>query len=335
MKQHPSILTDSYGRKHNYLRISLVEKCNLRCTYCMPSEGVQLSPREELMSASEVYEIAKVFVSHGVDKIRLTGGEPLLRKDFGEIVEYLSSLPVSLAITTNGVLLDRYIDVLKKAGVNKLNISIDTLNPERFKGLTLRDQFHRVMKNIDLAIKEGFHVKLNVVLIKGQNEDEIIDFIELTKDAFVQVRFIEFMPFKGNQWDQSKTISLETILNRVSEHYNTSALERIEDEPNDTAKNYRIRDYQGSFAVISTVTNPFCDSCNRLRLTANGRLRNCLFSDKEQRLLELFRSGASIEPIIAKAVGMKKAVRAGLDSPEEFENYQNHQNNRSMIKIGG
>ena len=335
MKQSPSILTDGYGRKHNYLRISLVEKCNLRCTYCMPSEGVQLSPREELMSASEVYEIAKVFVSHGVDKIRLTGGEPLLRKDFGEIVEHLSSLPVSLAITTNGVLLDRYIDVLKKAGVNKLNISIDTLNPDRFKGLTLRDQFHRVMKNIDLAIEEGFNVKLNVVLIKGQNEDEIIEFIELTKDASVQVRFIEFMPFKGNQWDQSKTISLESILNRVSNHYNNSALERIEDEPNDTAKNYKIRDYLGSFAVISTVTNPFCDSCNRLRLTANGRLRNCLFSDKEQRLLEWFRSGASIEPIIAKAVGLKKAVRAGLDSPEEFENYQNHQNNRSMIKIGG
>ena len=191
------------------------------------------------------------------------------------------------------------------------------------------------MKNIDWAIKEGFNVKLNVVLIKGQNDDEIIEFIELTKEASVQVRFIEFMPFKGNQWDQSKTISLETILNRVSEHYNNSALERIEDEPNDTAKNYKIRDYQGSFAVISTVTNPFCDSCNRLRLTANGRLRNCLFSDKEQRLLELFRSGASIEPIIAKAVGMKKAVRAGLDSPEEFANYQNHQNNRSMIKIGG
>ena len=335
MKQHPSILTDGYGRKHNYLRISLVEKCNLRCTYCMPSEGVQLSPSEELMSASEVYEIAKVFVSHGVDKIRLTGGEPLLRKDFGEIVEYLSSLPVSLAITTNGVLLDRYIDVLKKAGINKLNISIDTLNPDRFKGLTLRDQFHRVIKNIDWAIEEGFNVKLNVVLIKGQNEDEIIEFIELTKDASVQVRFIEFMPFKGNQWDQSKTISLETILNRVSEHYNNSALERIEDEPNDTAKNYKIRDYLGSFAVISTVTNPFCDSCNRLRLTANGRLRNCLFSDKEQRLLELFRFGVPIEPIIAKAVGMKKAVRAGLESPEEFENYQNHQNNRSMIKIGG
>lgn len=335
MKQHPSILTDGYGRKHNYLRISLVEKCNLRCTYCMPSEGVQLSPSEELMSASEVYEIAKVFVSHGVDKIRLTGGEPLLRKDFGEIVEYLSSLPVSLAITTNGVLLDRYIDVLKKAGINKLNISIDTLNPDRFKGLTLRDQFHRVIKNIDWAIEEGFNVKLNVVLIKGQNEDEIIEFIELTKDASVQVRFIEFMPFKGNQWDQSKTISLESILNRVSDHYNNSALERIEDEPNDTAKNYKIRDYLGSFAVISTVTNPFCDSCNRLRLTANGRLRNCLFSDKEQRLLELFRFGVPIEPIIAKAVGMKKAVRAGLESPEEFENYQNHQNNRSMIKIGG
>ncbi len=335
MSKTTPLLTDTFGRQHNYLRISLVEKCNLRCTYCMPQEGVQLSPKEDLMSATEIFEIAKVFTEHGVNKIRLTGGEPLLRKDFGEILSQLSALPVSLAITTNGVLLDRYIDELKKAGVAKLNISIDSLQGDRFSQMTLRDQFDRVMQNIELALTHEFEVKLNAVLIQGQNDDEIIDFIERTKDAPVQIRFIEFMPFKGNKWDHSKTVSLSTILQRAADHYGQQSIERLLDEPNDTAKNYKISGYRGSFAVISTVTNPFCDRCNRLRLTANGRLRNCLFSDKEQDLLGALRSGSDLTGVIARAVSLKKAVRAGLDSPEKFDDYKTHQSNRSMIKIGG
>lgn len=333
--KNSAILYDSYQRFHNYLRISLIEKCNLRCTYCMPSAGIQLSPKESLMTSDEVFEIAKVFVHHGVDKIRLTGGEPLLRKDFGEILERLSTLKVSLALTTNGVLLDRYLDDLKRAGLRKLNFSLDTLNPESFNTITLRDQFERVHTNLQTVLKEGFDVKINAVLLKGQNEDEIIDFIALTEREPLSIRFIEFMPFQGNAWDQSKTVSLASILEPIEGHYGRDRVERLQDAPNDTAKNFKISGFKGSFAVISTVTHPFCDSCNRIRLTANGRLRNCLFSGKEQDLLGALRSGEPIEPVIKKVLQLKKAVRAGLDSPETFEDYHNHQSNRSMIKIGG
>jgi molybdenum cofactor biosynthesis protein A len=333
--KHSGILYDSHQRFHNYLRISLIEKCNLRCTYCMPSAGIQLSPKESLMTSEEVYDIAKVFVHHGVNKIRLTGGEPLLRKDFGEILERLSTLKVSLALTTNGVLLDRYLDDFKRAGLRKLNFSLDTLNPESFNTITLRDQFERVHTNLQMVLNEGFDVKINAVLLKGQNEEEIIDFIALTERAPLSIRFIEFMPFQGNAWDQSKTVFLASILERIEGHYGRDRVERLKDAPNDTAKNFKISGFKGSFAVISTVTNPFCDSCNRIRLTANGRLRNCLFSDKEQDLLGALRSGEPIEPVIQKVLQLKKAVRAGLDSPETFENYRNHQSNRSMIKIGG
>jgi molybdenum cofactor biosynthesis protein A len=301
----------------------------------MPSVGIQLSPKESLMTSEEVYEIAKVFVHHGVNKIRLTGGEPLLRKDFGEILERLSTLKVSLALTTNGILLDRYLDDLKRAGLRKLNFSLDTLNPESFNTITLRDQFERVHTNLQIVLNEGFDVKINAVLLKGQNEEEIIDFIALTEREPLSIRFIEFMPFQGNAWDQSKTVSLASILERIEGHYGRDRVERLQDAPNDTAKNFKISGFKGSFAVISTVTNPFCDSCNRIRLTANGRLRNCLFSDKEQDLLGALRSGEPIEPVIQKVLQLKKAVRAGLDSPETFEDYHNHQSNRSMIKIGG
>jgi molybdenum cofactor biosynthesis protein A len=329
------ILKDSIGRNHNYLRISITEKCNLRCTYCMPAEGVPLSPSPELMTANEIYEIAKIFVANGVNKIRLTGGEPLVRKDFTEIIEKLSTLDVSIAMTTNAVNIDRYISNLKKFKVSIINVSLDTLKANRFQEMTLKPNFDKVIKNIYMLINEGFQIKLNVVLLKGTNDSEILDFIELTKELPISIRFIEFMPFDGNNWDRSKAVSLEEIKQLVNESYPKDAVLKIEDAPNDTAKNYKIKNFKGSFAVISTVTNPFCDSCNRLRLTANGRLRNCLFSEKESDLLTAFRKGESIEPIIQKAVLAKAAVRAGLDTYEKFADPNHHSKNRSMITIGG
>lgn len=329
------ILKDSFGRNHNYLRISITEKCNLRCTYCMPAEGVLLSPSPALMTADEIYEIAKIFVANGVDKIRLTGGEPLVRKDFTAIIKKLSTLDVSIAMTTNAVNIDRYISDLKKSKVSIINVSLDTLKADRFQEMTLKPNFDKVIKNIYMLINEGFQIKLNVVLLKGTNDSEILDFIELTKELPISIRFIEFMPFDGNNWDRSKAVSLEEINQLVNESYPKDAVLKIEDAPNDTAKNYKIKDFKGSFAVISTVTNPFCDSCNRLRLTANGRLRNCLFSEKESDLLTAFRKGESIEPIIQKAVLAKAAVRAGLDTNEKFADPNHHSKNRSMITIGG
>ncbi len=335
MNREQNILRDSHGRDHAYLRISLTERCNLRCTYCMPADGVQLSPKSHLMTYEEIYDIAKIFVNHGVTKIRLTGGEPLVRKDIPVILEKLSSLPVELSITSNAVIIDRFIGVLKANGVNKLNISLDSLDESKFKHITRRHEFKKVYDNIYLLIKEGFKVKVNAVLIKGFNDNEIIDFINFTKDLPVSVRFIEFMPFDGNKWDMSKMVSYVEVMEYVNQAFVKNDIIRLEDAPNDTSKNYKIKDYAGSFAIISSVTNPFCDSCNRLRLTANGHLKNCLFSSSESDLLTLLRTGKPIEPIIQKAVQAKFKVRGGMDTLEKLQKPDLHSQNRSMITIGG
>ena len=335
MNMKANILVDTFRRKHTYLRISLTERCNLRCTYCMPEEGVQLSPKSHIMTYDEIYRIAKVFVNHGVTKIRLTGGEPLIRKDATVILKKLATLPVELAITSNAVSIDRFVDTFKACGIRNINVSLDTLNAEKFKNITRRDYFDRVYQNIQLLIKEGFRVKINVVLINGFNDDEIIDFIELTKDWPVSLRFIEFMPFDGNKWNMDKLVSYKEILLKLNTFYSEKNMERLQDAPNDTSKNYKIKEYKGNFAIISSVTNPFCDSCNRLRLTANGHLKNCLFSATESDLLTPLRSGNSIEPIVQKAVLGKFEIRGGMDTLEKLQQPQLHEQNRNMTTIGG
>ncbi|AUC16313.1 cyclic pyranopterin phosphate synthase MoaA [Tenacibaculum sp. SZ-18] len=335
MSESLNILQDTFERNHNYLRISLTEKCNLRCTYCMPINGVPLSPKSHIMTAEEVYEIAKVFVKNGVDKIRLTGGEPLLRKDFPKIIQMLSALNVQMSITSNAVLIDRHINILKRYGVNDVNISLDTLATEKFIHIAKRDQFKKVYENLLLLIDEGFRVKVNVVLIKGFNETEIIDFVKLTKELPISVRFIEFMPFDGNEWEKEKIISYDEIMRNVCDEFEKEYVERLADAKNDTTKNYKIKFFKGSFGIISSVTNPFCDTCNRIRLTANGNLKNCLFSNSETNLLTKLREGKSIEPIIQKVIKRKYKMRGGMDSMQKLENPSLHQQNRSMITIGG
>jgi len=335
MENHKNILLDSHGRDHAYLRISLIERCNLRCTYCMPEEGVSLSPKSHLMTYEEIYKIAKTFSDHGVTKIRLTGGEPLIRKDLPVILEKLATLPVELSITSNAVIIDKFIDVLKANGVNKINVSLDSLDEGKFKHITRRNEFKKVYNNILLLVKEGFTVKVNAVLMKGFNDNEIIDFINFTKDLPISVRFIEFMPFDGNKWDMGKMVSYAEVMKYVNEAFENENFERLQDAPNDTAKNYKIKDYKGTFAIISSVTNPFCDSCNRLRLTANGQLKNCLFSSGESDILTTLRAGKSIEPIIRKAVQAKFKVRGGMDTLKKLKEPKLHNNNRSMITIGG
>ena len=335
METQRHILQDRFGRDHAYLRISLIERCNLRCSYCMPEEGVQLSPKSHLMTYEEIYNIAKLFVDHGVTKIRLTGGEPLIRKDISVILEKLSTLPVELSITSNAVIIDKFITVLKANGVKSINVSLDSLDRDKFKHITRRDEFEKVYSNLLLLIKEGFKVKVNAVLMKGFNDTEIIDFINFTKDLPITVRFIEFMPFDGNKWDMTKMVSLAEVMNEVKSSFSETDLIRLQDAPNDTSKNYQIKGYKGRFAIISSVTNPFCDSCNRLRLTANGHLKNCLFSATESDLLTAFREGKDIEPIIQKAVRAKFKMRGGMDTLEKLQEPKLHNNNRSMITIGG
>ncbi len=330
-----NILQDSHGRDHTYLRISLTERCNLRCSYCMPADGVPLSPKSHLMSYEEIYDIAKTFVDHGVTKIRLTGGEPLVRKDIPVILDKLATLPVELSITSNAIIIDKFIDVLKTNGIKSINVSLDSLDREKFKHITRRDQFDKVYNNILLLVKEGFQVKINAVLMKGFNDNEIIDFIKATKDLPISMRFIEFMPFDGNKWDMSKMVSYQDVMEQVNQAFPESQIERLQDAPNDTSKNYKIKGYKGSFAIISSVTNPFCDTCNRLRLTANGQLKNCLFSSTESDLLKTLRSGQPIEPIIQKAVQAKFKVRGGMNTIEKLQEPKLHTKNRSMITIGG
>lgn len=329
------ILEDKFGRQHNYLRISITERCNFRCTYCMPADGILLSPKSHIMTKDEIFGIAKVFVDHGVTKIRLTGGEPLVRKDFLDIIEQLSTLNVELAISSNGVLLDKYLDDFKRLNIKKLNISLDTLNKEQFKRITRRDEYNRVFKNIKRCIDEGFQVKLNYVAKKEDNLSEIIDFIELTREWPVEVRFIEFMPFDGNTWDKNQLISLNDVLQLAKETYGEKHILKTVDEKNDTTKHYKVEGFKGVFGVISTVTKPFCDSCNRLRLTANGQLKNCLFSEEENDLLTQYRAGKDIAPVISTAVKLKAKIRGGMDSQDKFENPDLNQKNRTMIQIGG
>mgnify|MGYP001297765481 CR=1 FL=1 len=335
MINKPEILTDSFGRKHNYLRISLTERCNLRCLYCMPKEGVELTPKKKLMQSSEIVYLAKLFVKHGVNKIRLTGGEPLIRKDFPEIARELSKLPVELSITTNAVIINKHLKLLKDCEIKSINVSLDTLKEKRFKTITLRNNFKNVIQNIQELLKNGFSIKINAVLMKGVNDDEIIDFINFTKNRSVAFRFIEFMPFVGNKWKRDKIVSYESILNVVKNHFGEEKLIFLGNKTHDTSRNFKIKDFRGSFGIISTVTNPFCDQCNRIRLTADGKIKNCLFSSKEKDLLTALREGNPIEPIISRAILSKKLVRSGMTTSEDFENSEKHNENRSMITIGG
>lgn len=325
-------LTDTFGRTHNYLRISLTDNCNFRCFYCMPEEDYDFTPASRLMQAGEIESFARLFVEQGVDKIRLTGGEPLVRKDAGDILLSLSRLPVNLTLTTNGSRIHEYIGLLKEAGIRSLNISLDTLNRDKFLLVTRRDQFFRVYDNIQLLLQEGFHVKVNMVVMKDMNENEINEFVEWTRRQPVHVRFIEFMPFSGNRWTSNKVVTWQEILQEVGTQYDILPLES---DPHDTAKKYMVPGHAGTFAVISTMSANFCGSCNRIRLTADGKLKNCLFSQEETDLLNPFRNGEDILPLINASIKAKKKEHGGQFT-EDFEKIHAETiHNRSMITIGG
>lgn len=326
------MIIDGFNRAHNYLRISMTDNCNLRCFYCMPEEDYEFTPASRLMQPEEIEAIAKIFVAQGVNKIRLTGGEPLVRKDAADIIMRLSKLPINLTITTNGTRLHEFADVLESAGVKSLNISLDTLNKEKFNLMTRRNQFERVYENIQLMIQKKFHVKINMVVIKNLNHDEIIDFVQWTKNEPVHVRFIEFMPFTGNHWQNEKVFTLQQILETVSSEFDILPLEK---EKHETAKKYIIPGHKGTFAVISTMSAPFCSDCNRMRLTADGKMKNCLFSQSETDLLTPFRNKEDILPLIYQSILDKKKALGGQFTTDTEHIDTTKINNRSMISIGG
>lgn len=325
-------LIDRHSRIHDYLRISLTDNCNLRCTYCMPSDKNDFSPPGRLMQAGEIHSIAGIFTELGVRKIRLTGGEPLVRKDAGEIILALSELPVELTISTNGVLIGQYLDTFIRAGIRSVNISLDSLDPETFFRITHRNDFQKVMDGIQTLIGHGFHVKLNMVVMKGVNESEIPGFIELTKNQALHVRFIEYMPFSGNQWSRTGVFTHREILSLLDTQFDYI---KLGDEKHDTAKKYKVIGYKGSFALISTMTEPFCSGCNRLRLTADGKMKNCLFSKTEMDLLTAYRDGKDIRTLIMKNLSAKEKERGGQIKPLEVMDRPAAILNRSMVAIGG
>ncbi|KAM4695149.1 molybdenum cofactor biosynthesis protein 1 isoform 1-T1 [Discoglossus pictus] len=328
IKEHPvpfsAFLTDSFGRQHSYLRISLTEKCNLRCQYCMPEEGVKLTPKGELLTTQEILTLARLFVREGVDKIRLTGGEPLIRPDVVDIIAQLRKLEglKTIAVTTNGINLARQLPKLKEAGLDVLNISLDTLQPAKFEFIVRRKGFHKVMEGINKAIELGYNpVKVNCVVMRGLNEDELLDFVSLTEKQPLEVRFIEYMPFDGNKWNFKKMVSFREMLDTIRQRW--PELEKLPNEVSSTAKAFKVPNFQGQIAFITSMSEHFCGSCNRLRITADGNLKVCLFGNSEVSLRDWLRSEAGEEElvqIIGAAVGRKKKQHAGMFNISQMKN---------------
>jgi cyclic pyranopterin phosphate synthase len=313
----PGELVDTFGRVHRDLRISVTDRCNFRCTYCMPEEGMVWQPRDELLTFEEIERIARVLVGrHGFDSIRLTGGEPTVRAHLPVLVAKLAALGVDLALTTNGATLAAMADDLAAAGLRRINISIDSLRADRFEALTRRDELPRVLAGIDAAVAAGLDpVKLNVVMIRGVNDDEAVDFATFGRERGVTVRFIEFMPLDAGQgWQVDQVVSQAEIVAAIDAVYPLEPVAR----GSQPAERFRFRDGGGEtgsseIGVIPSVTQPFCESCDRIRLTADGQLRNCLFAVDEFDLRAVVRSGGSdddLSAVLERAVQAKWAGHA-------------------------
>jgi cyclic pyranopterin phosphate synthase len=276
-------LVDSFNRKIDYMRISISDRCNLRCRYCMPDEGIELIPHDSILTFEEIIRVVQVFAASGISKIRLTGGEPLVRRGMVDLIRRLAQIQgiKYLSLTTNGLLLEPFAESLLAAGLKRINISLDSLRPERFYHITRRDAFHQVWAGIEKSLEMGFRpVKLNVVAIKGFNDDEIIDFARLTIKRPLHVRFIEYMPSgEGQAWKPEDVLTIDQIRAEIENCMPLS--EENSASQNGPAITYRWRGAKGRIGFISPVSRHFCEACNRLRLTSDGKLRPCLFSDDE------------------------------------------------------
>lgn len=304
-------LVDTYERKIDYLRLSVTDRCNLRCVYCMPSDGIDLIEPSSILRYEELLRVVHIAASHGVTKLRVTGGEPLVRRGIVDFIRELSAIKGidDLSLTTNGVLLKDFASALKEAGLRRVNVSLDSLNPARFKKLTRGDSLSDVLAGIDAALEVGLKpVKINMVVIKDFNDDEIVDFANISKKKEVHVRFIEYMPFDTAEgWQKEKCITSKAIKSSVEK------AEKLYPIKNDgtgagPARRFRFKDAPGEVGFISPVSEHFCAECNRLRLTADGKLRTCLFSDSEIDIRTALRDGSTdeaVEALLFRAVGEK------------------------------
>jgi cyclic pyranopterin phosphate synthase len=323
-------LVDSFGRVHRDLRISVTDRCNFRCTYCMPEEGMTWLPKDEVLTFEELERVARVLVEqHGIQSIRLTGGEPTVRAHLPVLVAKLAALPVDLALTTNGATLRTVAPRLAEAGLKRVNVSLDSLRPERFHELTRRDQLHDVLDGIDAALEAGLTpVKVNVVVVRDVNDDEIIDLARFGRERGITVRFIEWMPLDaGGAWTNEQVVTQAEIVATISAVHPLEPIQR----GSEPAERFRYLDGGGEVGVIPSVTRPFCEQCDRIRLTADGQLRSCLFSIDDHDLRTVLRSGGTDDDLsdaIEACVGAKWAGHA-------INQVQFVKPRRSMSQIGG
>lgn len=299
-------LVDSFGRTVDYLRISVTDRCNFRCIYCMPAEGISLLPQKDILSFEEIARVARIFLAMGGRKIKLTGGEPLARKGIEKLVEKLAHLEgiKDLGLTTNGFYLKELARPLFQAGLPRVNVSLDSMNIARFAQLTRSFSFNKVWDGIQEALQVGLKLKINVVVMKGMTHDELHDFGQLLQGHPIDIRFIEFMPLCGSGWRPEWMLPLRTIEEFFQKNYKLTSLSR----GSTTAKTYQLAEGLGKVGFIASMTEPFCDRCSRLRLTAGGQLRPCLFSNEETDLKSTLRNGASdeaIQELIKKTIWKK------------------------------
>jgi cyclic pyranopterin phosphate synthase len=327
-------LYDRFGRRHTNLRVSVTDRCNIRCFYCMPEENVQFRAREELLTYEEITRFVTVVARLGVNKVRLTGGEPLVRQDLDQLVAQLVGVPgiTDLALTTNGILLADQAAALRRAGLGRLNISLDTLREETFQRISRRAGVDRVLAGIQAAREAGFTaIRLNCVAIRGITEDEIVPLAEFARQWEFELRFIEFMPLDADgAWDHSQVLTGEEIRARITQGIGP-LLPAARPDPSQPAVDFEFADGRGRVGFINPVSQPFCGDCNRLRITAEGQVRNCLFSTTEWDVRRLLRGGgtdAEIAQCVREAVLAKKPGH-GIDSPDFL------QPQRAMYQIGG
>ncbi|KAK2062664.1 molybdenum cofactor biosynthesis protein A [Colletotrichum caudatum] len=303
-KPFSDFLTDTFRRQHDYLRISVTERCNLRCVYCMPEEGVPLSPTSELLTTPEIVLLSSVFVSQGVTKIRLTGGEPTVRRDIVPLMQQIGALRPrglrELCLTTNGLSLHRKLDSMVEAGLTGVNLSLDTLDPHMFRVMTRRNGFDAVKKSINRILElnrhgAGIKFKINCVVMRGRNDAEIVPFVDMTRDTDVEVRFIEYMPFDGNKWNKGKMLGYAEMLDVIRARHPTLA--KVQDHKNDTSKTWHVPGFAGRIGFITSMTHNFCGTCNRLRITSDGNLKVCLFGNTEVSLRDILRKSNNGDPI--------------------------------------
>jgi len=328
-------LVDSFGRIHNYVRISLIDKCNLNCIYCNPvNSNKRFYHNRELLTDGEIFRLCKILVKNlEVNKIRFTGGEPLLRKDIIPMLKNISELKndynLMLGITTNGTELHENLEALESNGIDYLNVSLDSLQEQKFIAITGKNCYHQVLSAIRLAEKMRFtKVKVNAVIIKNLNDKELIDFVEYFKDSDIELRFIEFMPFGNNDWEKNGFVSAEEMKEIIQKKYH---LIRSNDE-NKVAENYSVFNHSLKIGFISSISNHFCDSCNRLRITAAGKIKLCLFSPEETSLKEHLSNPSIQDEFIAEIISNTLSKKLGKH-PKVEELIKLHHNN--MLSIGG